>query len=109
MAARRWPGRSAVGQTILTAGKDGRTMPVVGVVRDIKYYSLDEQPRPYVYFAADQADMRAQVVHVRTRGAECAAVLEIKRAASALNRRSSSIRRCRSRSFAGSRCRGAAP
>jgi predicted permease len=85
MAARYWPGRSAVGQTIMTAGKDGRTMQVVGVVRDIKYYSLDEQPRPYVYFAADQADMRAQVVHVRTRGDERAAVLEIKRAVSDLN------------------------
>jgi predicted permease len=85
MAARYWPGRSAVGQTIMTAGKDGRTMQIVGVVRDIKYYSLDEPPRPYVYFAADQADMPAQIVHVRTRGAEGAAVLEIKRAASDLN------------------------
>ena len=84
-AARYWPGRSAVGQSIVTAGKDGRTMQVVGVVRDIKYYSLDEQPRPYVYFAADQSPLPAHVVHVRTRGADSAAVLEIKRAVSDLN------------------------
>ena len=85
MAARYWPGRSAVGQTILTAGRDGRTLQIVGVVRDIKYYSLDEQPRPYIYFAADQSPMPAQVVHVRTSGPDGAAVLGIKRAVSDLN------------------------
>ena len=85
MAARYWAGGSAVGQTIVTAGRDPKTLQVVGVVKDIKYYSLDEAPRPYLYLAADQTGMPAQVVHVRTRGSDAAAVLGLKRAVSELN------------------------
>jgi predicted lysophospholipase L1 biosynthesis ABC-type transport system permease subunit len=85
MAARYWPGRSAVGQTIVTAGRDPKPLQVVGVVKDIKYYSLDEPPRPYMYLAADQSGLPAQMLHVRTSGSDAAAVLAMKRAVSALN------------------------
>lgn len=85
MAARYWPGRSAIGQTILPAGREAKPVQVVGVVKDIKYYSLDEAPRPYIYFAADQSALPAQVVHVRTSGPDAAAVLGLKRAVSDLN------------------------
>ena len=85
MAERYWPGRSAVGQTIVTAGRDATSIQVVGVVKDIKYYSLDEPPRPYMYLAADQSTLPSQVVHVRTNGSDAAAVVGLKRAVSALN------------------------
>jgi predicted permease len=42
---------------------------IVGVARDIKYTRLNEQPRPYVYFAGAQAYVPAMFVHVRSRGA----------------------------------------
>ncbi len=48
MARRFWPKESAVGKTIIY-GSQGPTLEVIGVARDINYYSLGEEPRPYVY------------------------------------------------------------
>jgi hypothetical protein len=42
---------------------------VVGVVRDIKYARVTEDPRPYVYLPVDQAYKPDLTLHVRGRGA----------------------------------------
>ena len=46
LARRLWPGRSAVGEAIASAGRELR---VVGVVGDARYLSLDSTARPTVY------------------------------------------------------------
>jgi putative ABC transport system permease protein len=51
MARRFWPNADAVGQSI-QAGKE--PMEIIGVARDIKYYSLAEEPLPYIYTSAAQ-------------------------------------------------------
>jgi len=67
MAKRFWPNREAVGQSIQTSA-DGPAIEIVGVVRDIKYYSLAEEPRPYVYTSAAQSYAPDVTMHIRTAG-----------------------------------------
>ena len=53
MAEMFWPGRDAVGQSVM-AGDPPRKATVVGVVADGKYEDLDEPPAPFMYFALNQ-------------------------------------------------------
>ena len=58
LARRFWPGQHAVGQRLhlrRMGGGTNATMEVVGVVRDSKYVSVNEEPRPFMYrpFAQD--------------------------------------------------------
>jgi predicted permease len=87
MARRYWPSGSAVGQSITMAGAAGAPFEIVGVVRDIKYYSLDETPRSYVYASAWQGPLQTPVVHVRTAGDPAQFVASLKRAISAIDPR----------------------
>lgn len=48
LARRAWPGEDPVGHT-LVYGEDRKTAQIVGVVRDAKYRSLGENPRPFLY------------------------------------------------------------
>ena len=41
-----WPGRDPIGRIIEVGGEQHR---VVGIVREIKYVNVTEEPRPYVY------------------------------------------------------------
>ena len=79
MARRYWPSVNAVGQTIAIAGSAGLPVEVVGVARDIKYYSLDEAARSYVYVSAFQGPMEAPIVHVRVAGDPSRFVASLKR------------------------------
>ena len=79
MARRYWPGGNAVGQSITMAGGAGIPMEIVGVVRDIKYYSLDETARSYVYASALQGPAETPIVHVRVAGDPAQFVASLKR------------------------------
>ena len=69
MAKRYWPSADPIGQTITLAGRSPVDLEVIGVAKDIKYYSLDEAPRPYAYLAADQSGgYGGAVLHVRVTG-----------------------------------------
>ena len=68
MARRYWPSGNALGQTITIAGDPGVHVEIVGVVRDIKYYSVDETARAFVYASALQSPAQAATVHVRVTG-----------------------------------------
>ena len=57
-----------VGQVIAFAGSTAVQAEIVGVARDIKYYSLDESARSYVYASALQSPAQAPTVHVRVIG-----------------------------------------
>jgi putative ABC transport system permease protein len=46
LARALWPGESPVGKHV---EQGGRSIEIVGMVRDSKYVSLDESPRPFIY------------------------------------------------------------
>jgi len=52
-ARRFWPGQptaAAVGKRVSTGGPSGNFWEVVGVAKDGKYFSLGEDPQPFIYF-----------------------------------------------------------
>jgi predicted permease len=61
-ARRYWPGQDPIGRTVGIAGESHR---VVGVVREIKYVSVTEEPRPYVYLSLAQHYTPQVTLHVR--------------------------------------------
>jgi predicted permease len=71
MARRYWPDGDPVGRYI-TVGRD--RVQVVGVAKDGKYRSLNENPRPYMYFPLAQRYRSAVKLHVRS-NAETGAIL----------------------------------
>lgn len=64
MAHRYWPGQQPVGRRI---GDSTSAAVVIGIVRDGKYRSLREAPRPVVYFSALQSPLSTGTLIVRTR------------------------------------------
>jgi predicted permease len=66
MANRFWPSENPVGKTIQVAG--GPSVEIIGVARDIKYYTLGESPMAFVYVPFAQAYSPSAVVHIRTGG-----------------------------------------
>jgi putative ABC transport system permease protein len=67
MARRFWPNGNAVGQSVQTRS-NGPAIEIVGVVRDIKYYTLAEEPLPYIYASAAQYYTPDATIHIRTAG-----------------------------------------
>jgi predicted permease len=50
LARRLWPGKSPIGKHVINPQPDGDLdMEVVGVERNLKYRSLGEAPRPFIY------------------------------------------------------------
>jgi putative ABC transport system permease protein len=64
MARQFWPGENALGKTVRFAAQ-GPDAEIVGIARDIKYYSLDEAPMPYVYRPFGQS-VATPVLMIRT-------------------------------------------
>jgi predicted permease len=69
-ARKYWPGRDPIGRTVDVGGEKHR---VVGMVREIKYVNLSEEPRPYVYLPLSQMYMPQVTLHVRAAGDAAAA------------------------------------
>jgi len=63
MAERYWENGDPIGHTVTTIGAE-RT--VVGVVEDSKYYTLGEDPLPFMYAPRSQTDQMAMNLLVRT-------------------------------------------
>jgi predicted permease len=79
MAERFWGGvQQAVGRRLRLG--DGDWKMVVGVARDIKYARLTEGPRPHVYEPFDQRYEPERVLHVRARGLDERALIDLARA-----------------------------
>ncbi|HEY0321339.1 MAG TPA: ABC transporter permease [Pyrinomonadaceae bacterium] len=67
MARRMWPGVDAIGQRFfLGQVSDGEPVEVVGIVKDGKYRTLGEEPRPYFYMSAAQEYQPQMTLHIRT-------------------------------------------
>ncbi len=63
MIARYWRGQNPIGQRLQVKGN---WVQVVGVVKDSKYYSMDEAPRPFFYVPLRQYFFIEPGIHIRT-------------------------------------------
>ncbi len=75
-AERFWPGDDPIGKRVRTAGEDHE---VIGLVGAGKYFSLGEDPKPYMYLPLAQNHHGTTVLNARTAG-EPAALLPAIRA-----------------------------
>jgi putative ABC transport system permease protein len=68
MAARLWPGESAIGQRVrlMLRGGPGPWLRVVGVVGDVRHHGLDQPAQPEVYVPYSQAPVESFVLVLRT-------------------------------------------
>lgn len=67
MAREYWPGERAVGRRFMVTGT-GEVLEVVGVVRNARYRTVDEEPFPYMYRPIRQLYSAPVFLHVRTEG-----------------------------------------
>jgi predicted permease len=63
MVARYWRGQNPIGQRLQVKGHWTR---VIGVVKDSKYYTMDETPRPFFYVPLRQYFTIEPDIHIRT-------------------------------------------
>src|SRR6185503_6513721 len=67
-AARQyWPGQNPIGKQV-RFGKKGPYNEVIGLVRDGKYVTFGEEPRPYIYLPMLQNYISTAVLHARNTG-----------------------------------------
>jgi predicted permease len=67
-ARRFWPGEDAIGRRFSLGKEDAPKLQVIGIVRDGKYTSLAEDPKPFAYRALFQAYSGSTSVVVRADG-----------------------------------------
>ena len=72
LAARLWPGESALGKRLVMPGQKTVTRTVVGVARDSKYLAAFEGQLPYLYWPMTQDGSSLRSVHVRVTGSPAA-------------------------------------
>ncbi len=85
---RYWPGRSGIGERIVTwdaRRQADRPLEVVGVARDGKYGSLGEDPKPFVFYPQSQLYRSEQSVVVRAQGDPRALAPTLRREVKALD------------------------
>ena len=66
MARRYWPRESAIGKRFRLGSDTSSILEVVGVARDVKYYTLGESPRSLVYLPVTQRGERELALQVRS-------------------------------------------
>ena len=67
LARQIWPGDDPIGQTVIPHwGRDGEPHEVVGVVGDVKHYTLDEERDGTLYLSLSQTPTRSVHFVVRT-------------------------------------------
>jgi predicted permease len=66
MARRFWPNESAIGKRFRLGRDTSSMLEVVGVARDVKYYTLGEAPRSLVYLPMTQSGEREFALQVRS-------------------------------------------
>jgi predicted permease len=88
LAQRFWPGQNAVGQRLRPFGAGasaGDAIQIVGLVRDSKYVTVGEAPRPFMYRPLAQAYVPRIRLLVRAAGAPASVLPTIKQEVRALD------------------------
>ena len=85
MARRFWPRGQAVGRFVRFDDRSPYGVEVIGVVPDVHYRMVREQPRPSFYVPLAQVPATTGVLHVRVAGDPAARVDELRRAVAAVN------------------------
>jgi len=67
-ARRFWPGQSAIGKRLSQGGPDQPFWEVIGVVKDSKYWSIGEDPQPFVYYPMSRDNTGSAALVVRASG-----------------------------------------
>jgi hypothetical protein len=83
LARRLWPGRSALGQRLLS--REARPYEVVGVVRRSRHLTLGEEPKPYLYLPLAQNPAATLTVVARGKGDPATLLRELREAVRALD------------------------
>jgi putative ABC transport system permease protein len=83
--ADRFLGGQALGKRVSTNGSEGPWTTVVGVVRDAKYVSIGEDPRPMLYLPFAQSYSPEMVLHVRAAGSPAALKTAVRQAVARLD------------------------
>ncbi len=82
MAQRFWPGQSAIGHRIFSWH---RWWTIVGVVKDIKYHTMTEQPEAFLYFPSLENGQTDSNVLVRSSGNLASLLGEVRETAKSLD------------------------
>jgi predicted permease len=85
MARRFWPGTTAIGRFVRFSPKDPFAVEVIGVVPDVRYRMVREEPTPSFYVPLAQWRATEGVLHVRTAGDPSSWLPELRRAVSAVD------------------------
>ncbi len=85
MARRFWPNGEAVGKFVRMGDEGPYNIEVVGVVPDVHYRMVSEEPRPSFYASLNQWPASAGVIHIRTNGDPTPRLDELRRAVAAVN------------------------
>ena len=67
-ARRFWPGQSALGKRLRRGSSQGAWWEIAGVVKDGKYWSLQEEAQPFIYFPLMRDYSGSAALLVRTTG-----------------------------------------
>jgi putative ABC transport system permease protein len=84
MARRFWPSGEAVGRLVRT-GEGPYDIEVIGVVPDVHYRMVREEPRPSFYVPLNQLPASSGVVHIRMDRDPTPRLEELRRAVAAVN------------------------
>jgi predicted permease len=66
MANRFWPNENAIGKTFRLGSDTSARLQVIGIARDVKYYTLGESPRSLVYLPVTRQYESGLTLQVRT-------------------------------------------
>jgi len=87
-ATEYWPGEDALGRRIRVWGRPGihhETYEIVGIVKNVKYHSLFEEPGPYVYYPVAQRFFQYMNLHVHSAVPPLTLLPEVRRAFSSID------------------------
>ena len=78
MARRYWPDGQAVGRQMMLGGGT-QPIEIVGIARNITYYSVGESPQPYFYLPFGPMVMDALTFQLRTTGSDASLAQTVRR------------------------------
>jgi predicted permease len=67
-ATHYWPTQSAIGKRVQVRGRNARTVEIVGVVADSRYFFIAERPVEYMYFAHAQSPLSRRSLMIASTG-----------------------------------------